>query len=307
MLNPETRWSDVADMQIFLALDYSQIEIRMLAEVSGDKKLLDLFRLGRDIHCLVGAELTGLSEIQIANDKVIRTFIKGLHFGIIYGLTAKSLHRTLSADPKTKDLGYTLEYVQQMYDKYFARFRGVKLYMERTWAFAQEHGYIETLFGFRRYIGPEYEEDRDTQPENQSKNAPIQGAAHQLLLNALALLHIKPRTYDRLLEPIMEVHDAIVWRMKCRHLHEGFIQAKELLEEGSIRFAAKVLGYQVKVPLVAEASVGFRYGTMVEYDAKQINELEGNLPSGKVILRDLRKYNAEVVEKIQKEYPVKVW
>ncbi len=301
MLDPDTKWADLEEMEVFLALDYSQIEIRMLAEVSGDKKLLALFDVAD------GAELTGLDPKDIAEDKTVRTFIKGLHFGIVYGLTAGSLHRKLMADPKTRGLGYTLDYVQKMYDKYFARFKGVGIYMERTWAFAQEHKYVETLFGFRRYIGSEYEEDRDTSPENQSKNAPIQGAAHQLLLNALALLHIKPKTYNRLLEPLMEVHDAIVWRVKVKHLHEAFLQAKQLLEVGSVKFAEKVLGYRVKVPLVAEASVGFRYGTMVEYDAKYIREHDDNLPSGKVILRDLRKYNAEVVAKIEKEYKVQVW
>lgn len=259
---------EVLDLDVFLALDYSQIEIRMLAECSGDPLLIQQFQEGVDIHCAVGNTLNPEWSLEfIKKDKPTRTFIKNCHFGMVYGLDELGLFYYL----KAKNVKTTEKKVAKFHRAYFKKYAGVARFIESSRAFAVEHGYAETMFGFRRLVGNEADEDRNTNPENQAVNSPIQGSAHTLLLAAMALLTAKPKTYALLQEPLMEVHDALVFKVKLRDLPAAYALAKQLLEKDAPAYIHKLFGIKLRVPLLAEASAGFRYGTMVETDVTDLH------------------------------------
>lgn len=280
---------DILDLEVFLALDYSQIEIRMLAECAGDPLLIQQFKAGIDIHCAVGNTLNPAWSLDfIKKDKPTRTFIKNCHFGMVYGLDAEGLFYYL----KAKNVKTTPKKVKKFHSAYFAKYSKVAEYIVNQRAFAVEHGYVETLFGFRRLVGQGADEDRTTNPENQAVNSPIQGSAHTLLLAAMALLSAKPKLYKLLQAPLMEVHDALVFKVKLRDLPAAFESAKRLLEKDAPAYIAKLFGIELQVPLLAEASAGLRYGTMVETDVT-------NLPK---FLKEWAEKNAKVEKSVDEEY-----
>ena len=263
---------DILDLEVFIAYDYSQIEIRMLAEVSGDKLLLKQFADAAamedpsdpraDIHCIVGNLLNPEWSLEfIKKDKPTRTFIKNCHFGMVYGLDPSGLYYYLLA----KGVDTTQKKVDEFHAAYFDKYKGVGRFIEKMRAFAREHHYVDTIFGFRRRIGNEMEEGRTTNPDNQAINSPIQGAAHQLLLNGMALLYRKPKTYNLLQKSIMEVHDALVFLVKVRDLPQAYAQGKQLLEVEIPKYVKEVFGRTLHVPLASEATAGFRYGAMTDY------------------------------------------
>jgi len=253
---------DILAIDLFLAFDYSQIEIRMLAECSGDPLLIEQFNAGLDIHCAVGNAINPAWSFEfIKKDKDTRTFIKNCHFGLIYGLSEKGLYYYL----KAKGIKATEEQAARFHRDYFARYRGVASYIDRMRAKAERDGYVDTIFGFRRRIGNDYDEDRTTNPLNQAINSPIQGAAHTLLLCSMAILDETPSLFPLLSTPIMEVHDALVFRVKFRDLPEAYVQAKTLLEGGVVDYTRRVFDLNLRVPLVSEGSAGFRYGVLEDY------------------------------------------
>jgi DNA polymerase I-like protein with 3'-5' exonuclease and polymerase domains len=130
---------------------------------------------------------------------------------------------------------------------------------------AEDKGYVDTLFGFRRDI---YQNDdtRKTHWANQALNTPIQGSAHQLVLMAMAILDQKPKTYNRLQTPVMEIHDSLYFFTKLRYLQEANRQIKQLLEHDVVEYAVEHFGRRLKVPLIAETKAGFCMGSMVEYE-----------------------------------------
>ncbi len=253
---------DLLDREIFLALDYSQIEVRMLAEASGDKLLISQFQSGKDIHCLVGHMLTGWSVERIAQEN--------MHFGIIYGIGRDNLYdyvvgKIRAIDGEKADLaGITKKRLVTLYDKYFDTYKGVTRYIHRMRRMAEEKGHVDTLFGFRRLIQKD-DPTRGSYWANQAINSPIQGTAHQLVLMALALLHQKPKTYSLLQKCIMEVHDALFFRVRVRDLPQAFKQSMDLLERNVVSYAESRFGRKLQVPLIAEASAGFCLGSMVDY------------------------------------------
>ena len=276
---------DILDLEVFLAADYSQIEIRMLAEVSGDPGLVNAFNSGADIHCAVGHDLTGKSHEEIKKDKDLRSFIKNCHFGLVYGLSEEGLFYYL----KAKGIKTTEKKAAKFHRNYFHKYPRVKAFIERMRAMAERDGFVETIFGFRRLIG--IEEDRDTNPENQAVNSPIQGAAHQLMLMAMGMLSLKPKAFPLLQNPVMEVHDALVLRVKLRDLPAAYKQIEDLLEHGVPKAVEKLFGFKLKVPLKCEVDAGFRYGAMVpEYNGKPVVEF----------LKDWLAVNTESETKAQK-------
>lgn len=266
---------ELLDIDVFLALDYSQIEVRMLAESSGDPLLIQQFQEASqrsdpsdpkaDIHCLVGNLLNPQWSLEfIKKTKEIRTFVKNCHFGMIFGLSPEGLYFYL----KAMGVKTTPAKVADFHQKYFRKYRMVARYIDRQRAFAEKHGFVESIFHFRRMIGGD--DERDTNPANQAINTPIQGAAHTFLICAMALLKLAPNQLNRLNRPIMEVHDALVWRVKLRHLPEAYRQAKFLLEKGVPQYVKRTFGRDLKVPLLSEATAGFRYGAMPDYKGEKI-------------------------------------
>lgn len=282
---------DILDLDVFISRDYSQIEVRMLAEVSGDAKLLAAYRAGKDIHCYVGTTLNPdeWSWDLVKHDKAIRRFVKECHFGIIFGLDAKGLYWYL----KAKGVNTTPEKAAEFHESYFRMFPGVAKYIRRQRDLADRDGFVDTMFGFRRWIGRGVEDDRTTNPENQAVNTPIQGSAHTLVLGGLALLAEDPERFSLLQEPLMEIHDAMVWRTKLRYLSEAAAQSKYLMEEAVPDFLG-ALYKPLRVPIQSEGSAGFRYGVMLDYEGGDVPEFLGSW---------LEK-NQKVEAKIREEFPL---
>ena len=208
-------------------------------------------------------------------EKNLRKMVKNMHFGIIFGLGRDSLYpyvvgKIRAIDGKNADLsGITPERLGKLFDKYFRVYRGVDRYIKRTREMAEEKGYVETIFGFRREIR-QNDESRHTYWANQAINTPIQGSAHQLLLMALALLNLKPKTYNLLQRCIMEVHDALYFRVKLKHLAEAYHQLMQLFEHDVVACAEKHFKRKLEVPILAEASAGFCMGSMIDYKGEDL-------------------------------------
>lgn len=160
-----TRW--MRKYYIFLALDYSQIEIRILAEAAKDEVLLAQFRAGFDIHCLVGEALTGIPAAKIKTDEKTRKFIKNFHFGMVYGLDGEGLHYyCLAKGIKDSTVKKCTKYRAIYFKKYFK----VGQFIERTQAYGRKYNQVVNMFGFVRKLGKNWEETRTTDPENQMVN-----------------------------------------------------------------------------------------------------------------------------------------
>ena len=187
-----------------LAADYSQIELRIMAHLSGDAGLLRAFAEGRDIHQATAAEIFGLPPDEVTAEQ--RRSAKAINFGLIYGMSAFGLAR---------NLGIERSAAQAYVDLYFSRYPGVQAYMERTRTQAREHGYVETLFGRRLHL-PEIR-SRDTQrrlsAERQAINAPMQGTAADIIKRAMLACDAWLATSPDGARMIMQVHDELVFEV----------------------------------------------------------------------------------------------
>ena len=161
---------------VLVSADYSQIELRIMAHLSGDPALVRAFREGADIHRATAAEIFGVPLAEVTADQ--RRYIKAVNFGLIYGMGAFGL---------AQQLGIERGAAQQFIDRYFARYPGVAAYMERTRERAREQGYVETVFGRRLWLpdikaagGP-----RRAGAERAAINAPMQGTAADLVKLAM--------------------------------------------------------------------------------------------------------------------------
>jgi len=269
---------DVLDLDVFLSVDGSQIEVRFLAEVSGDRLLINQFNTGQDIHCLVGNTLTGYSVERIRAEKNLRKMIKNLHFGIIYGKGREGLYEFVVAlirkleGPNADLTGITQEALVKLYDAYFERYGGVRRFIQEARRIVQEDGHADTIYGFRREI----RQDSDTRKTfwlNQAVNTPIQGSAHQFLLIAIALLHMKPVTYSLLQRPTLEIHDQLVFLVKLRNLLEAYTQVMHLIQEGAVQYTERHFRRKIRVPILGEAQAGFCLGSLVDYSGESLESL----------------------------------
>ena len=192
---PEPGWR-------FVAADYSQIELRILAHVSGEESLLAAFRAGEDIHRRTAAEVFGVELAAVTSEQ--RDVAKTTNFSIIYGVTAFGLSRGLSISPKQ---------AQEFLDRFFERHPKVKAYLERTVAEGRERGFVQTLLGRRRYI-PEL---RSGNPnlrgfaERMATNAPVQGTAADLI--KIAMVRMAKALAESGLESrmLLQVHDELLF------------------------------------------------------------------------------------------------
>ncbi|MGD6737642.1 DNA polymerase I [Photobacterium leiognathi subsp. mandapamensis] len=221
-----------------LAVDYSQIELRIMAHLSGDKALLDAFRHGKDIHAATAAEILGLDIEQVSSEQ--RRRAKAINFGLIYGMSAFGLAKQL-------DMGRNE--AQDYMNVYFERYPGVLEYMESTRNTASEKGYVETLFGRRLYL-PDIKSRnglRRKAAERAAINAPMQGTAADII--KLAMIAVdnwvqqQPQDEVRLL---MQVHDELVFEVKESALESVAAEVKALMEQAAT----------LDVPLIADAGFG---------------------------------------------------
>jgi len=263
-----TRWEDV---DVMVGFDEAQFEIRVVAQRSGDEELIATFERDEDIHAEVGYQLTGISKDILREECAERVAVKGMHFGIIYGLQAIALHANICAEYKKRGITKlpTLQWVKDLLKAYFTRYRKVTNMIAADRVQAAKDGFVETMFGFRRPINVTEQEtlgDKWTGAywANQAANTPIQGTAHQLLLAALAQLERQKEKYKLLQRPKMEVHDAIYFFVKLRDMWEAIELGVPLLEKEPVRVAREEFDIDWKVPLKAEPKAGFRFGVQVK-------------------------------------------
>ncbi|SUP56696.1 DNA polymerase I [Vibrio vulnificus] len=221
-----------------LAVDYSQIELRIMAHLSGDQALLDAFQQGKDIHAATAAEIMGVSIEQVSSEQ--RRRAKAVNFGLIYGMSAFGL---------AKQLGIPRGEAQAYMDKYFERYPGVMQYMEDTRSNASQHGYVETIFGRRLHL-PEITSRnvmRRKAAERAAINAPMQGTAADIIKKAMLLVEqwIQEEGNGRV-KLLMQVHDELVFEVEESCLTEIESKVQQLMESAA----------QLNVPLVAEAGHG---------------------------------------------------
>ena len=187
-----------------LALDYSQIELRIMAHLSADESLLDAFARGLDVHRATAAEVFGTGLEQVGAEQ--RRAAKAINFGLIYGMSAFGLGRQLNIGRNE---------AQQYVDTYFERYPGVKRYMEETKQLARDQGYVETVFGRRLYLPDINARNANVRQyaERTAINAPMQGTAADIIKRAM----IKVQTWLTDSEPhckmIMQVHDELVFEV----------------------------------------------------------------------------------------------
>lgn len=221
-----------------MAVDYSQIELRIMAHLSGDKALLEAFQQGKDIHAATAAEILGVSIDQVSSEQ--RRRAKAVNFGLIYGMSAFGL---------AKQLGIPRGEAQTYMDRYFERYPGVMQYMEDTRSAASEQGYVETIFGRRLHL-PEIKSRngmRRKAAERAAINAPMQGTAADIIKKAMLLVDEWIRQEgDGRVKLLMQVHDELVFEVEESALSEIESKVRQLMESAA----------ELKVPLVAEAGHG---------------------------------------------------
>ncbi len=221
-----------------LAADYSQIELRIMAHLSADEGLLRAFAAGIDIHRATAAEVFTNGDLEAVSSEQRRS-AKAINFGLIYGMSAFGLAR---------QLGIGREQAQEYIDRYFARYPGVKAYMERTREEAREKGYVETLFGRRLYV-PDIKArnaQRRAAAERTAINAPMQGSAADIIKRAMIAVDAWLRDSAAPVAMLMQVHDELVFEARP----EAVAEARARIDEHMSGAA------QLAVPLVVEIGVG---------------------------------------------------
>jgi DNA polymerase-1 len=190
---------------LLLSSDYSQIELRVLAHISGDTLLVDSFMKGEDIHTKVAQEVFGVDTNNVTQD--MRRTAKVINFGIIYGMSGYGL---------AKELGVSLREAQYYIDTYFIKHKGVKAYMESVLKIARSTGYVKTFFGRIRHIPEINNRDNTIRQlgERAAMNAPIQGTAADIIKMAMVNIHRKIKEKDLSSRLIMQIHDELVLEVK---------------------------------------------------------------------------------------------
>lgn len=261
----EERAEEFGDYYVMVGADQSQMELRVLAQKSGDKNLQKMFADPKnDPHSLVGHELTSWSVKKIKEDDRVRRFIKGMHFGIVFGLDWKGLYRYLII----KGVKTTKAQVRKFHRKYFERFPGVGKMIKADRDFVEKHHFVMTLTGFKRPLNLEQQQEEDYEGAywgNQAVNTPIQGTAHHLMLMVMAALYRNREKYKLLLKKMqMEIHDALYFRIKLKYLWKAVGLIRELMEKEPVKMIRKEFGVDWKVPLLVEPKAAFRFGVQVK-------------------------------------------
>jgi DNA polymerase-1 len=237
----KVREAFVAPAGSFIAsADYSQIELRIMAHLSGDEALLRAFHQGLDVHKATAAEVFGLTPDQVSSEQ--RRYAKTINFGLIYGMSAFGLAKALGIDN-----GAAKNYIE----RYFQRFAGVKRYMDETREQAKSQGYVETVFGRRLYL-PEINSPngpRRAGAERAAINAPMQGTAADLIKLSMIAVQEGIDREQRKTKVIMQVHDELVFEVPEEEV--------EWLKVAVPKWMADVAA--LKVPLLAEVGVGLNW------------------------------------------------
>ena len=222
---------------VIVSADYSQIELRIMAHLSKDERLLEAFAKGEDVHRATAGEVFGVPPTEVSSEQ--RRYAKVINFGLIYGMSAHGL---------AKNLGIERAAAQGWIDRYFARYPGVARYMEETKAAARAQGYVETVFGRRLYL-PDIRAQqvgRRQGAERAAINAPMQGTAADLIKRAMIATHRWLAGSDLQSRLILQVHDELVLEVPEAELD----QIRDILPRLMGEVAA------LSVPLLVEVGAG---------------------------------------------------
>ncbi len=220
-----------------IAADYSQIELRIMAHLSKDERLLSAFKAGEDIHRATAAEVFGVDVSEVRDDQ--RRSAKAINFGLIYGMSAFGLAQQL-------DIGRND--AQEYVDLYFERYPGVKEYMDRTRQLAADQGFVETLFGRRLYL-PEINASnfqRRQAAERTAINAPMQGTAADIIKRAMIRVDEWLENDQVDARMIMQVHDELVLETLSTEIDTVAQTVSRMMSEAA----------ELSVPLVVECGIG---------------------------------------------------
>jgi DNA polymerase-1 len=220
-----------------LAADYSQIELRIMAHLSGDERLLAAFAAGQDIHRATAAEIHGLTPDEVTSDQ--RRSAKAINFGLIYGMSAFGLARQLGIERRE---------AQAYVDTYFARYPGVKAFMERIREQAGRDHYVETLFGRRLYLPDinHQNQQRRQGAERTAINAPMQGSAADIIKRAMIAVDAWIERDRPPVRMIMQVHDELVFEITEDAVESASDRIRTLMQSAA----------ELKVPLIVDVGVG---------------------------------------------------
>ena len=227
---------------VIVSADYSQIELRIMAHLSGDKTLIVAFQNGEDVHRCTAAEVFGIAPENVSSEQ--RRYAKTINFGLIYGMGQYGLAKSLGIDNIS---------AKNFIDRYFARYPGVAEYMQRTKEQAAAQGFVETLFGRRLYLPDIHNKNANARAgaERAAINAPMQGTASDLIKRAMIDVSRWLASDELKSKLIMQVHDELVLEVPEAEL--------DLVKEKLPQIMAKVDEGMLNVPLVAEVGVGMNW------------------------------------------------
>jgi DNA polymerase-1 len=242
-LGREIRQAFVADKgKRLVSFDYSQIELRLAAHMSGDKKMIKAFKEGADIHTATAAEINQVNPETVK--KNMRREAKAINFGILYGQGPHGL---------SQSAGISYTRAKDFIDQYFIVHKDIKKFIDKTLSDARKKGYVETMFGRRRYL-PEINSSViqvKKAAERMAVNAPLQGTAADLIKAAMIKIHDLIAEKENV-KMLLQVHDELVFEMEEKEIEKTIPEIKAIMEN--------VL--KLKVPIVVEASVGDNWGEM---------------------------------------------
>ena len=221
---------------LILSADYSQIELRLLAHISEDEHLIHAFSTGQDIHTMTASKVFGVKPEDVT--KEMRRKSKAVNFGIVYGQSKYGL---------AKNLGISASEAQEFIDKYFETYPGVKEYMNREIEFVAKHGYVETIFGRKRYLASELQSSSYQIREFAQRaaiNQPLQGTAADLV--KMAMIRVDKELEGLKTKMVLQVHDELVFKKKKTEL--------ETVKEIAVR--CMELDQPLKVPLIVDVNYG---------------------------------------------------
>ena len=222
---------------VILAVDYSQIELRMLAHLSGDKNLISAYQNGEDIHTGTASAIYHVTPEAVTSD--MRRSAKVINFGILYGMTSFRLAR---------DLKISRTEAKNFIDGYFSLYQGVQDFIEKTTAFVHKNGYVETITGRKRFIPGIFSSDKTEckMAERMAVNTPVQGSASDLIKKAMIQIAKKINAEHLPLKMMLQVHDELVFECKKEYAEDFGKMIKTEMENAM----------QLKVPLVAAVGYG---------------------------------------------------
>jgi len=229
---------------LLLSVDYSQIELRIVAHMAGDKTMQAAFHAGEDIHATTAAAIYDVELAAVT--KEMRRHAKAINFGLIYGMSSFGL---------TRSTELTLAEADAFVKTYFAKFPGVKKYLDETRKLAAQQGYVETLLGRRRYF-PALQGKLNPQLKNREEreaiNAPVQGTAADIMKLAMLKIPAALKNFNLRGKMLLQVHDEVVLEVPAEELE----QTAHLVQE------AMAAAYPLSIPLSTEARAGKSWGAM---------------------------------------------